>query len=153
MPASKSALLILNRPRGRLQIEPMDEYRKGLVSAPLEWLVFRRFQHAKLLDSDLKLSSVSKAAFAAIEGPGEDGWDSIYITMLTLGWLTLSVPIRVQLSLVDIKTLTLDEARNEIDTIVLQSRMASDDRNGLSKRIKRAMSVSEMAHAVSQARE
>lgn len=131
----------------------MKEEAPGLVSAPLQWLALRRFHQATFLDSNLRLSKVDRATFVGIEGPGEDGFDSIYITMMTLGWLTLAVPIRARLSLSNCKQLSLEEARAQIDAIVAESDMAANDREKLSRRIRAANSIAHMADAISNARE
>lgn len=154
MAASETSLLIIERPRWRLRIEPFDEIAPGEFEAPLQWVVFKRFRNAELLDASFRLSKVQGVEIRGIAGPGAwGGLDFSYLLILLFGWITLATPLIVRVRLSDTKLLDLDEARTYVNSIVDESGLFPDQIAELSQRIKRSKTVAAMARAIDRARE
>lgn len=154
MPKDKVALLILRRPRGYLRLEPVELRPDGRLDLPLQWFAMRRLTGAQLLDHRLRLSSVDRADICGIAGPRSwGGLDSIYLVLVTLGWLTLAVPVLVRLTLSQTRELTIEGAQNYIADIVENSQLDGSDKKLLLQRIHHAKTLSAMSRAVADARE
>jgi len=101
----------------------------------------------------LSMSTVARLASAIAQPQDFGGFDSMYVTMIVVGLLTLDVLMRFRLELVDPRSLSLDEARSYVVEVVNASRLDDEGKAGLSKRIQRAKSVAAMARAIEDARE
>ena len=154
MAKDKIALLILRRPRGYLRLEPVELHPDGKLALPLQWFAMRRLAGAQLLDRHLHLSSVERADICGIAGPRSwGGLDLSYLLVVTLGWLTLAVPVLVRLGLTQTREMTIEGAQNYIADIVENSLLDGGDKKLLLRRIHQARTLSAMSRAIEDARE
>jgi hypothetical protein len=152
--ASNISLLIARTHGQRLPISPTTPVAPNTHVFPLQWLLLNRFHDAELLDEEFLLWRVARAKFVGIARSRYlGGFDSIYATMVTMGWLTLAVPALFRFELVSSQVLSLDEARSYLVKIVDASRLDNSGKASLSRRIQRAESIAAMAHAIDNARE
>ena len=152
--ANSPSLIIARNHGQRVPLSPTTQVAPDTHVFPLQWLLLGRFRNAELLDPDLRLWRVSSARLVGIARPQDfGGFDSMYVTMIVVGLLTLDVLMRFRLELVDPRSLSLDEARSYVVEVVNASRLDDEGKAGLSKRIQRAKSVAAMARAIEDARE
>lgn len=154
MAANKSALLILQRPRGRLRIEPLGKVIDGIFDVPLSWQLFGRFRGAQLLDSSFRLWDVKGASVVGLAGPKVIGVSlAEYLWWMLVTIPFLQMPTLLRFSLADPRQLSLVEARTYIGDVVSKSKLFPDVKTQLSRRILGAKSVTAMARAIDDARE
>ncbi|WP_315783911.1 MULTISPECIES: hypothetical protein [unclassified Bradyrhizobium] len=114
----------------------------------------RRLRGARLLSSSLELSEIEEVVPVGFAGPRTLGAPIFsYVLLLVLGWLTLSIPLVVQLQLSNSRVLTLEEAKALVIKLIKESSMDQEDAARLEERVRKAKSVHSMAQAVAEARD
>jgi hypothetical protein len=150
--ASRSNLLIAHASSIRAKIVPLVEDERGHHLFPLWWLVFSRFDDAQFLSTELVLAKVRSVRFRGIAGPRRLGAPFFsYFLLMTLGSLTLSLPVLLSFELEKIEEMNFSRVREWVVRLVQQNPNAYSHAEvpELLRRIKRAQDLGQIVESLS----
>ncbi len=149
MTANSAYVMVVEDGRRRRLVNPIAVGERTFLTS-VRSVLLGKFCNAEMIDSALTRSSVQQLEVVGVPGPRQMGTSLLsYVLLFTLGLLTLSIPVRVRLRLENEQSMSLDEIKAYVVTVLRESDGNAPELLGLLARVERAGSVREIARVIS----